>query len=277
MSSGLIGVKRFAPVPGINGHRDDARMSPPPIAAREIARETRFNRVWSRDLDDVFADVAPYYDRANHIASLGLWGWFLRRFMATVDVRPGERVLDVCAGTNAVGIALLEREPTLEVHAIDRSAAMQEFGRRRAEARGLRIRSVIADVHTLPYPDGHFDVVTLQFASRHLRVRRVFGEIRRVLRPGGRFYHSDMLRPANPLVERMYYGYLRVCLEVTASLFRSGPAALNCKDYFIHALQMFYSAGELCDVLEDLGFRDVRATTVLAGMLGFHRAVKPPA
>jgi demethylmenaquinone methyltransferase/2-methoxy-6-polyprenyl-1,4-benzoquinol methylase len=58
-------------------------------------------------------------------------------------------------------------------------------------------------------------------------------------------------------------------------VFRSGQSALNCKKYFIKALQMFYSAEELCDVLEDLGFRDVTATTVLAGMLGFHRAVKP--
>jgi demethylmenaquinone methyltransferase/2-methoxy-6-polyprenyl-1,4-benzoquinol methylase len=251
-------------------------MNPPPVAPREIAREERFNVVWTQELNDVFADVAPYYDRANYIASLGLWGWFLRRFMDTVDIRPGDRVLDVCAGTNAIGIALLKREPTLEVHAIDRSAAMQEVGRRSAEALGLRIRSVIDDVHTLPYPDNSFDVVTLQFASRHLRIRRVAEEIRRVLKPGGRFYHSDMLRPGNKTVERLYYAYLRFCLWFTGFLFRSGPAALNCKEYFIHALQMFYSAQELSDMLEDVGFRDVTAKTVFSGMLGFHRAVKMP-
>ena len=252
-------------------------MNPLPLASREIAREEQFNDVWTNELNDVFADVAPYYDRANHVASLGLWNRFLREFMATIDVRPGERVLDVCAGTNAIGIALLKREPTLEVHAIDRSAAMQEVGRRNAEALGFQIRSVIDDVHTLPYPDNHFDIVTLQFASRHLRVQRVFSEIRRVLKPGGRFCHCDMLRPSNPVIERLYYAYLRFCLSFTGFLFRSGPAALNCKEYFINALQMFYSAQELCDVLEDLGYRDVTAKTVFAGMLGFHRAVKPPA
>jgi demethylmenaquinone methyltransferase/2-methoxy-6-polyprenyl-1,4-benzoquinol methylase len=250
-------------------------MNPPPVATREIAREERFNAVWTQELNDVFADVAPYYDRANYIASLGLWGWFLRQFMNTVDIRPGERVLDVCAGTNAIGIALLRREPTLEVHAIDRSAAMQEVGRRNAEALGMRIRSVIDDVHTLPYPDNTFDVVTLQFASRHLRIRRVASEIRRVLKPGGRFYHCDMLRPGNRIVERLYYTYLRFCLWFTGFLFRSGPAALNCKKYFIQALQMFYTPQELSDMLEDVGFRDVTAKTVFSGMLGFHRAVKP--
>jgi len=252
-------------------------MNPPPIATREIAREERFNVVWTQELNDVFADVAPYYDRANYIASLGLWGWFLRQFMDTVDVRPGERMLDVCAGTNAIGIALLKREPTLEVHAIDRSAAMQEVGRRRAEALGLRIRSVIHDVHSLPYPDNAFDLVTLQFASRHLRIRRVAEEIRRVLKPGGRFYHSDMLRPGNRAIEKLYYAYLGFCLWFTGFLFRSGPAALNCKEYFIQALQMFYSAQELSDLLEDAGFHNVTSKTVFSGMLGFHRAVKPPA
>ncbi len=251
-------------------------MNPPPVAAREIAREERFNVVWTRELNDVFADVAPYYDRANFIASLGLWGWFLRQFMRTVDIQPGERVLDVCAGTNAIGIALLNREPSLEVHAIDRSAAMQEVGRVHAEALGLRIRSTIHDVHTLPFPDNSFDAVTIQFASRHLRIRRVAEEIRRVLKPGGRFYHCDMLRPGNRAVEGLYYAYLRFCLWFTGFLFRSGPAALNCKEYFIQALQMFYSAQELSDMLEDVGFRDVTAKTVFAGMLGFHRAVKPP-
>ena len=251
-------------------------MNPPPVATREIAREERFSVVWTQELNDVFADVAPYYDRANYIASLGLWGWFLRKFMDTVDIRPGERVLDVCAGTNAIGIALLKREPTLEVHAIDRSAAMQEVGRQRAEAEGFRIQSVIDDVHTLPYPDNSFDIATLQFASRHLRIRRVAAEIRRVLKPGGRFYHCDMLRPGNRTVERLYYAYLRFCLWFTGFLFRSGPAALNCKEYFIQALQMFYSAQELSDMLEDVGFREVTARTVFCGMLGFHRAVKPP-
>ena len=251
-------------------------MNPPPVATREIAREERFNVVWTQELNDVFADVAPYYDRANYIASLGLWGWFLRKFMDTVDIRPGERALDVCAGTNAIGIALLKREPGLEVHAIDRSAAMQAVGRQRAEAEGFRIQSVIDDVHTLPYPDNSFDIATLQFASRHLRIRRVAAEIRRVLKPGGRFYHCDMLRPGNRTVERLYYAYLRFCLWFTGFLFRSGPAALNCKEYFIQALQMFYSAQELSDMLEDVGFREVTARTVFCGMLGFHRAVKPP-
>lgn len=246
-----------------------------PIARREMIREERFDAVWANDLKDVFADVAPYYDRANIIATLGLLGWLERRFMAIIDVHPRERALDVCAGTNAIGFAMLRREPTLELHAIDRSAEMQQVGGKRAEALGCRIHSVISDVHTLPYPDAHFDFVTLQFASRHLRVKRVFTEINRVLKPGGRFYHCDMLRPENRTVEALYYAYLRPCLALTAFAFGSGKAALNCKRYFVDALRMFYSARELSCILSDLGFHEVTARTVLGGTVGFHRAVRP--
>lgn len=251
-------------------------MTPPPVATREIVREERFNAIWTDELNKVFADVAPYYDRANYVASLGLWNRFLEAFMSTIEVRPNQRTLDVCAGTNAIGIALLRREPSLEVHAMDRSAEMQEVGRQRAEACGFHIKSVIGDVHVLPFPDNHFDIVTLQFASRHLRVKQVFSEILRVLKPGGRFYHCDMLRPANPLVEKLYYAYLRMCLAFTGFLFRSNAAALGCKKYFIDALEMFYSADELSELLRGLGYRDVAAKSVFAGMIGCHRAAKPP-
>ena len=244
------------------------------FSAREDVREDRFKRVWTEDLNDVFADVARYYDRANHVASLGLWNRFRDSFLSTISVHSGERVLDVCAGTNAVGIALLQKQPNLEVHAIDRSEAMQEVGRQRAARLGLHIETVIGDVHKLPFPDNHFDVVTLQYASRHLRIMDVAKEIQRVLKPGGRFHHSDMLRPGNRLVEKLYYAYLRGSLTLTAAIFRSGSAALNCRDYFINALSMFYSAEELSQLLTHLGYEKVTSKTLLGGMLGFHKAVK---
>ena len=47
-------------------------MPPPPLNTRELVREQRFSAVWTQELNTVFADVAPYYDRANTVASLGL-------------------------------------------------------------------------------------------------------------------------------------------------------------------------------------------------------------
>lgn len=246
-----------------------------PFSKREDNREHRFKQVWTEELDDVFSDVARYYDRANHVASFGLWNWFRSRFISSIDVQSGNRILDVCAGTNAIGIALLEKQPDLQVHAMDRSEAMQEVGKASAHKRGMHIESTIGDVHILPFPDNHFDVVTLQYASRHLRIMDVCQEIKRVLKPGGHFYHCDMLRPANKFVELSYYAYLRFCLNFTAVVFRSSASAHGCKEYFINALRMFYSAEELTDMLDQVGFEQVSSQTLLSGMIGYHRAMNP--
>ena len=241
---------------------------------RERVRKQEFEAIWVNNLDDVFSDVAPYYDRANTVASLGMWNTWRNRFVSTIKIRSGMKVLDVCAGTNAIGIALKEREPMLQVFAIDRSVAMQKVGKRVAQSKGLDIESTIGDVHHLPFPDNHFDIVTLQFATRHLKVVDVFSEIRRVLKPGGHFHHCDMLRPKSKIVEELYYTYLKMCLSITAIIFRSGPSALACKEYFINALRKFYSAEELSELLSTVGYSDIKSSNIFGGMIAFHKACK---
>ena len=241
---------------------------------REQTRRDEFTPIWQKTLDAVFTDVAPYYDVASDVASLGLCSRWRRIFTNWVELAPAKKVLDVCAGTNGVGIALLNRQPDLEVTAIDRSAAMQQVGRQRARARGHTIESVIDDVHALPFPDDSFDIVTLQFASRHLRVVDVFSEIRRVLRPGGSFYHCDMLKPENPVVHRLYGAYLKACVAGTALAFRSGSEAWSCRDYFVRGIELFYSEKELTRLLKRVGFDAVVSKSAPGGIVAAHRAIK---
>ena len=73
--------------------------------AREQARRDEFSPVWQETLESVFADVAPYYDIASDFASLGMCSRWRRIFTTSIDVGPGDKVLDVCAGTNGVGIS----------------------------------------------------------------------------------------------------------------------------------------------------------------------------
>lgn len=242
---------------------------------REGRRARAFSSIWNERLNAVFADVAPYYDIASNFASFGLYRLWLRRFAAGIALRPGSRVLDLCAGTNGVGIELLRREPAIKVVGMDRSPAMQAEGRRRARAAGVAIGSVIGDAHSLPFPDGAFDAVTLQFASRHLRIMDVAREVIRVLKPGGRFYHSDILRPESPLVEAVYGLYLNVCVGVTALAFGSGPAARGCRDYFVRAVELFYSPEEFTRMLRQVGFAEVTCRSAFNGGLATHRAVGP--
>jgi len=241
---------------------------------KEIAREEAFESIWNNDINAVFSDVAGYYDRANNFATLGFVDRLRNRFISTIEVAPNQKVLDVCAGTNAIGIELLKREPKLDLYAVDRSEAMQQVGQERAQNHGFTVKSFISDVHRLPFPDNHFDAVTLQWATRHLRVITAFSEINRVLKPGGRFYHCDMLRPSNKLVEEVYCLYLRACLYMTAKAFRSAPVSLKCKRYFVNAIRMFYSTNELSKLLSELGYSNIIGQSLLGGTVAFHRAHK---
>ena len=241
---------------------------------REGIRRQEFEHIWDKKLDAVFSDVAPYYDRANVVASLGLIDMLRRNFLSTINTSPGQKVLDVCAGTNANGIELLKREPTLQVYAVDRSKNMLKTGDKMAQVKGFYIKNVIGDARDIPFPNNYFDVVTLSFASRHLMIADVFSEIHRVLKPGGHFYHCDMLRPGTRVVEELYYVYLKLCLYITARIFGSGSDALECKDYFIKALRMFYSSEEISELLFQIGYSNSTSKNIFAGMLAFHKACK---
>ena len=214
------------------------------FARRESARREAFENVWSNDRNDIFADMAEYYDQARFGASLGLINWFHCRFIDPFYRRTARNVLDVCTGTHAVSMALLKKKPDLEIHAIDRSAAMLKVGAEMAGKEGMKIRSLQGDAHDLPFPDNHFDIVTLQFASRHLRVMQAFDEIKRVLKPGGYFYHCDMLRPESKLVEKAYYTFLKASLTATACVFGSPETALNSRTDFLNGLKNFYAPTE---------------------------------
>ena len=102
-----------------------------------------------------------------------------------VDVRAGERVLDVAAGNGNATLAAARR--FAEVTSTDYVPALLDKGRERARAEGLSVQFQTADVENLPFPDATFDVVLstygCMFAPDHARTA---SEMMRVLRPGGR-------------------------------------------------------------------------------------------
>jgi ubiquinone/menaquinone biosynthesis C-methylase UbiE len=99
-------------------------------------------------------------------------------------IRPGQRVLDVAAGTG--NVAIRAAEAGAEVVASDLTPENFEAGRREARARGVELEWVEADAESLPFEDAAFDVVTSAlgaiFAPDH---QTVADELVRVCRPGG--------------------------------------------------------------------------------------------
>jgi demethylmenaquinone methyltransferase/2-methoxy-6-polyprenyl-1,4-benzoquinol methylase len=252
----------------------DTRTEALEFSDRELRRHTTFEKIWNGRLHTAFADIAPYYERASNVASLGLCNSWRRRFVTSIDIGPGQRVLDVCAGTNAVGVALSRRQEGVRVCAIEKNRAMQEVGKRAAQGLGFQIESIIGDANRLPFQDNYFDVVTLEWASRHLRLMDAFSEIRRVLKPNGCFCHCDMLKPKSKFVMASYGAYLNVCISLTALLFRSGSATWGCRNYFVRAIQEFYTSEELSELLSQVGFVNISQRVAPGGIIAIHKAFK---
>ncbi len=243
---------------------------------REQHRLSLFSQTWTQKVPKVFEDVPRYYRLGNIVASLGMWELWVWQFVRTIKLFPQCKVLDVCAGTNSIGIRLLKKQPDISVTAIDRSKEMQVQGKKDAEKLGFHIDSVIQDVHELPFPDNTFDVITLQAASRHLQLFKVLPEIYRVLKPGGYFYHCDMLKPTNRFVEWLYLRYLSFSVPMTALIFGSSKASRDCGAYFRDAIHNFYTPEELSGIFKLIGFSPVTCYTgIWGGMVGFHSAKKP--
>jgi len=244
---------------------------------REFLRANLFAETWRDLIPEVFRDVPAYYDKGNAVASLGCCAPWSQAFATAVHrhLPRGATVLDVCSGTHDIPLRLLAFDPTLHVQAVDASEHMTAEGQRRAGERKLTIHARVCDAHELPFDDGSFDAVTLQFASRHLEIIRTFREIHRVLKPGGIFCHNDMLRPASRVVELPYLVYLRFSVWFTAKLFGSSTESLKCVGYFADAIRHFYRPRELAALLEGIGFENVENRDFLTGVMSYHIARKP--
>lgn len=107
------------------------------------------------------------------------------RLCEALDVRGGERVLDVAAGNGNASLAAARR--FCDVTSTDYVPALLEAGRRRAEAESLPIRFQEADAEALPFADGSFDVVVSTFGVMFTADQEAAAaELLRVTRPGGR-------------------------------------------------------------------------------------------
>ncbi len=239
---------------------------------REDLRTRLFGDIWRTLIPEVFRDVPAYYDKGNAVASLGNCSRWSNKFTdAIVQHLPRDaKVLDVCTGTFDIPLRLLARNPSLQVDVIDGSPYMIAEGQRRAHEAKLTIRSQVCDAHSLPFADGSFDAVTLQFASRHLEIGRVFKEVHRVLKPGGIFCHNDMLRPASRIVEVPYLYFLRFSVWFTAKLFGSSAESMKCIGYFTDAIRHFYKPAEMGALLSDIGFVDIEGQDFLTGIMSYH-------
>ena len=120
----------------------------------------------SRLVGDVFRSVASKYDLMNDLMSLGVHRLWKRFAVQVSDVRRGERVLDVAAGSGDLAALFAPRVgPDGRVVVSDINPVMLDVGRGRLIDRGItgNVEFVLADAENLPFPDRYFDLVTIGF------------------------------------------------------------------------------------------------------------------
>ncbi|MGY4892919.1 UNVERIFIED_CONTAM: bifunctional demethylmenaquinone methyltransferase/2-methoxy-6-polyprenyl-1,4-benzoquinol methylase UbiE [Xanthomonas axonopodis] len=138
---------------------------------------------------EVFTSVARNYDLMNDLMSLGVHRAWKRYFVATAQVKPGDRVLDLAGGTGDIAVLLKERVGNEGAVVLgDINAGMLSVGRDRLTNRGLvsGFDYVQCNAEALPFPDQSFDLVTISFGLRNVTDKdAALREMYRVLKVGG--------------------------------------------------------------------------------------------
>ena len=239
---------------------DDA--SAPP--ARAGARATLSKR--RADVATMFDDVAARYDLANDVLSLGQDRAWRRAVLEAVDARPGERVLDLAAGTGTSSEPFALAGAT--VLPTDLSIGMLRVGKRRRPA----LAFVAGDALQLPYADEAFDAVTISFGLRNVEdTQAALAEMRRVTRPGGRLVVCEFSSPTWAPFRRVYTKYLMAALPRIASVVSSNPAAYH---YLAESIRAWPDQARLAGLLTAAGWRDVAWRNLTGGVVALHRAVR---
>lgn len=214
----------------------------------------------------MFDQVAGRYDITNDVLSAGQTSGWRRATTDAVDPVPGERILDLAAGTMA------STQPYVEAGsaaiACDFSIGMLREGRRRHPSTPC----VAGDALHLPFADGVFDVVTLSFGLRNLS-DTVSGlkEMARVTRPGGRLVVCEFSTPVNPAMRRLYLEYLMKALPWVARKTSSNPDAYV---YLAESIRAWPDQEEFAKTLETGGWSRVQYRNLTGGIVALHRAFK---
>lgn len=215
----------------------------------------------------MFDAVARRYDVTNTVLSLGqdrLWRQATRR---ALDPRPGERILDLAAGT-AVSSAPLAEAGALVV------AADFSLGMLGAATHHEGVDLVAADGLALPFADAVFDAATISFGLRNVADPvRCLTELRRVVRPGGRLVVCEFSRPVFAPFRTVYVEYLMRALPTVARAVSSSPDAYV---YLAESIRAWPDQEGLAELLQQAGWDQVAWRNLSGGIVALHRGTAPP-
>ena len=223
----------------------------------------------------VFDSVATRYDLMNDLMSFGIHRLWKRQTLALSGVRRGQRVLDLAAGTGDLAARFVGPVgPDGEVVVSDINAAMLEQGRQRLVDLGLlgNLRYVQADAQCLPFPDGHFDCVSIGFGLRNVTDKqRALESMLRVLKPGGRLLILEFSKPRNKPFRAAYDLYSFQLLPRIGRMVTSDEASYR---YLAESIRMHPDQATLKGMMEQAGFERCEYFNLSGGIVAIHRGYK---
>jgi demethylmenaquinone methyltransferase/2-methoxy-6-polyprenyl-1,4-benzoquinol methylase len=233
----------------------------------------------ARAVQQMFDEIAPRYDLANHLLSMNVDRLWWRRTAVTfkhILGRSEARVLDLCAGTGDMAVALRgvslrqgSGREGVAIYALDFSHRMLQHGLKKYASGN--IQPLEADALSLPLPDGSLDLVVSAFGFRNLaNYNAGLREILRVLKPGGEVGILDFSEPGG-LFGKLYGFYFRQVLPRIGTMLSGvrGPY-----EYLPASVKRFPSPQQMVESMEAVGFKDASWTAYTFGIAGLYRAKK---
>ena len=223
----------------------------------------------------MFDAIAPRYDRANRVISLGMdlrWRWKAVRRALAGEPRV---VLDVGAGTGDLTRMLgVAGGPRLRVIGVDFSLPMLRVAVTRPRDDARRVGYVQGDALTLPIAPESVDAVITAFTIRNIRdLPAVIKSFARVLKPGGTVTILEITPMGNGPVARLFRLYFGHVVPLLGGLVTGHAYAYR---YLPESVERFRDAEGLARLLAENGFEDVNFTRLGLGSIALHHGVRSP-
>jgi demethylmenaquinone methyltransferase/2-methoxy-6-polyprenyl-1,4-benzoquinol methylase len=204
--------------------------------------------------------------------SVGLHRVWKAYTIAVSGAREGQKVLDIAAGTGDLTRAFARKVgPQGCVVHTDINEAMLRTGRDRLIDEGLALPTVICDAEKLPFPEAHFDIVSVAFGLRNMTHKdQALREMCRVLRPGGKLLVLEFSRVAKPL-EKIYDWYSFSVLPKMGKMITGDAESYR---YLAESIRMHPGQQELKALMKESGFGHVDVHNLSAGVVALHVGLK---
>jgi demethylmenaquinone methyltransferase/2-methoxy-6-polyprenyl-1,4-benzoquinol methylase len=219
----------------------------------------------SETVREMFSSIAPRYDLANEVLSMGTHRGWRTRAVRDSAAGPGGRVLDCATGTGDLAFAFKRAVgDSGEVVGTDFCAPMLVHAREKARRLGLSLEFQTADALALPFADNRFDVASIAFGIRNVDdPSRCLKEMARVVRPGGRVVVLEFGQPRG-LFGMLYRFYSRFVMPFVGGLVTGNRSAFH---YLPRTAAAFPAGEEFLSLMQSSGvFSTISARPLTLGI-----------